>query len=639
VRSSIPFVVKQISIYLIIPLLLLALLLTLGTRRYTPWRDSLENLPKSWGLIERFSSIVPGDLEWLEGYSGDWGRYGLTLVPGEKGYARFRFKGIQGAEVLIRLWAYDYGGCTIRWWPVGQDSAEPRTLSSGGSVVGGHFKIGSRVGVNEFILEVAGENRTSAPQLLLDKIFVSSSTFRPIDGWLKAWWLWGLCTFFWWWFAAKHKWWNPPGGMILWGAGLAVVLLGGDLRLNLLPFLNGVPLDPDVTMYRRYADRLIWFGSEYGFYSAAFKEREPLWIAILRIWQVWAGNADFAVRLLTSLLSTAVVALTGVFLWRWLHERIWVIVGMLMVSLNSSLIEESYRGLRSEMMTLGFIIFLMLSLPVGTRRFQAAKAGIMVGLWTLLRSTALGIAFGVWGALWLIKTFFGRRANQPWFPQGYSFKKISLAAVIAICLFVPHLYGFHERYGDWRWPSYGYARWNANMEFPERFGTPGFPTLDEFKKSQYSGPRISYADYLFDLHTPLQIVRYQLLGWVELFGYQALSFSSYRTPLVIQLTERRIKGIRHLVVPSIVFALVMGLISLGAFFRLFFDRKLWWISPMLLWGTSYVAMLYHIRVVEPIRHTVHVYPLMVLATVWGIRWFFKRAPAQRLINYMRNGWF
>lgn len=621
---------RQISIGLIAPLFFLTILLTLGTRQGTAWRNNLENSPKSWGLKERFSSIVPNDLEWLEGYSGDWGRYGLTLGPGEKGYARFKFKGIQGADVLIRLWAYDYGGCTIRWWPADQDPAEARTLSSGGSVLGGRFKIGSTLGTNGFILEVSGENKTTAPQLLLDQIFVSSSAFRPIDGWSKTWWLWGLCTLLWWWFAAKRKWWNPPGGMILWGCGLTVVLLGGHLRLNLLPFLNGVPLESDVIMYLRYADRLSWFGLENGFYSAAFGEREPLWIAIFRIWQAWVGYGDFAVRFLTSLLSTAVVVQTGVFLWRWLHERIWVIAGMLMVSLNPALIEESYRGLRSEIMTLGFITFLILSFPVGNRHFQAAKAGFMVGLWALLRSTALGLAFGLWGALWLIKTVFSRRNTQPWLPQGYSLKKISLAAVIAICLFMPHLYGLHKRYGDWRWPSYGYARWNANMEFPERFGTTGFPTLEEFKESPYSGPRISYADYLFDLHTPLQLVRYQLLGWVELFGYQALSFSAYRTPLVIQLTERRIKGIRHLVAPSIVFAFVMGLISLGAWFRLFLDRNLWWIPPTLLWGTSYVAMLYHVRVVEPIRHTVHVYLLMVLLTVWGIRWIFKSAPALRI---------
>ena len=400
-----------------------------------------------------------------------------------------------------------------------------------------------------------------------------------------------------------------------------------------------MPLDPDVTMYRLYADRLNWFSSESGFYSAAFGEREPLWVAIFQLWQAWVGNGDFAVRLLTSLLSTAVVVLTGVFLWRWIPERIWVIAGMLMVSLNPSLIEESYRGLRSEMMTLGFITFLILSLPVENRRFQAAKAGIMVGLWALLRGPALGIAFGLWGTLWLIGKVYYRRSVQPWFPPGYSIKKIFLAAVIAICLFVPHLYGLQKRYGDWKWPSYGYARWNANMEFPNRFGTPGFPTLEEFEKSPYSGPRISFTDYLFDLHTPLQVVRYQLLGWVELFGYQALSYSASRTPLVVQLTERRIEGIGHLMGPTFVFAIVLGLISLAAWFRFLFDRNLWWVPPMLLWGTSYVALLYHVRLVEPIRHSVHVYPLVVLAAVWGIRWVFKSAPVLRLTRYVRNCWF
>jgi len=39
------------------------------------------------------------------------------------------------------------------------------------------------------------------------------------------------------------------------------------------------------------------------------------------------GNGDFAIRLLTALLSIAVIPLTGVFLWMWLPERGWVVVG------------------------------------------------------------------------------------------------------------------------------------------------------------------------------------------------------------------------------------------------------------------------------------------------------------------------
>jgi len=627
---------RSFTLGFLIPLLALVTLLTVGTRSGSPWRLNLDTPRGSLGLGERFSSVTHDEVERLDSYSGTWERYGLTLGPGKKGYARFRFSGINGNELLIRVWAYDYGDCRIRWWPANEDSISARVLSPGGLVVGRGFRIDPPSGVNAIIFEVAGTNRTPLPQLLLDRISVSSSQHRPLKGWNLAWWLWGTCTFFWWSFAAKRKWWRPEGGIILWGAALVVVIVGGSIRLNLLSFLNTVPLEPDVIMYRLYADRLQWFNRECGFFSASFGEREPLWIAVLQLWQGWVGNGDFAIRLLTALLSIAVIALTGVFLWMWLPERGWVVVGMLMVSLNPSLIEEACRGLRSEAMTIGFIVFLLLSFPVGSRRFRPIPAGCMVGLWGLLRGPAIGIAFGVWAGLWLGKIIFGFRNAPPWLPLGYSFPRILLSATVALCFVMPHLYGFHKRYGDWQWPSYGYARWNANMEFPDRLGTPGFPTVAEFKKNPYAGPPISYSKYLFDLHTPAQILAYQLLGWVELLGSQVLGFSTTRVPLFIQLVEGRINGIQYLIGPSIVAAFVIGLITLISWCRLIFDRKLWWAPPMILWGTFYAAFLYHLRLVEPMRHTAHVYPLLVLVTLWGVRWLFKSASATSLISRIKT---
>ena len=634
IRSSI----RNLTVGCLVPVLSLAFLLTLGTRKGTAWRENLEKPKKSFALAESFSSIAPTDLDWIARFSGEWGRYGLTLAPGRAGYVHLRLKRIPGADLLVRVWAYDYGSCRIRWWPAGENPSSARTLSLGGSLVGKGLRINPPAEDRAIILEISGENRTGRPQVLLDRISVSSSSYRPVNGWVLGWWFWGVLTAFWWWCAAKRRWWEPPGGIVLWVVGLMVVLVGGTVRLKQLSFLNGVPLDPDVVMYQVYSDRLNWFDSENGFYSAAFGEREPLWVAILKLWQLWVGNGDLAIRLLTSLFSTIVIASTGTLLYRCFREWLWITAGMLMVCLNPSIILESFRGLRSEAMTIAFIIFLLVSLPNGVRRFHPLKAGIFVGIWALLRGPALTIAFGMWGGIWLTAMLIRHSNMRLWVPQGYSLKKILLAGVVAFCLFVPHLYGLQKRHGDWRWPSYGYARWNANVEFPERLGTPGFPTVEEFRKSSYAGPRISYTDYLFRLHTPFQVVKYQLMGWVEIMAYQVLSISPYSSPLAIQLSSRRLSGMTCLLGPSVILAFFMGLLVLAAWVRIFFHRKLWWAPPMLLWGTFYVAFLYHVRLVEPIRHTVHIYPLLVLVTIWGIRWLWEGVHIMRLRNYVRIRW-
>jgi len=191
-------------------------------------------------------------------------------------------------------------------------------------------------------------------------------------------------------------------------------------------------------------------------------------------------------------------------------------------------------------------------------------------------------------------------------------------------LFVPHLIGMQVRHGDWRWPGYGYARWNANMEFPERLNTPGFPTTEEFESSPYAGPRITYREYMFGLHTAWQVIRYQILGWIEMLGYQSLSSSRLIEPLMIHLVNKNFNGLFHVTGFSIFLSVIVGAVACFSFFRGLADKELWWAPWMLLWGTFYVAFLYHIRLVEPFRHTAHIYPLLVLVCIAGIRRLIDR---------------
>ena len=620
----------------VFPLLLLAALLSFGTRKGTDWERNLLDPTVAIGIDERLSSFSPEESRLVKEYRGEWGRHGLLLRPGERGFASFVLRTAPGADSLIvRIWAYDYGACSVKWWPE-EAPGSPVTLSGEGNLNGEIFRIEPPSSTNQVILEISGQNDTSQAQVLVDRIAVNSSSLNPVKGWTLAFWLWGAVTVLWLAAVVKRKWWIPPGGIKVWYAALLLLLLGGTLRLNLLTVNNGVPLDPDVVMYRDYAERLEWFDADRGFYSASFGEREPLWIAMLKPWQGWLGTGPLSARLLTCFLSVSVIAFSGILLWRFVEHKFWVIAGMALVALNPSLVEESCRGLRSEAMTLAFISFLLLTFHEKESRFTPVKTGILVGAWALLQSPALSIAFGTWLGLWLVSLFVKETSSRSCIPRGVTFPKVLLALGVSLALLIPHLYGLQKRHGDWRWPSYGYARWNANVEFPDRLGTPGFPTVEEFKKSPYAGPRITYGEYLYGLHTPFQLVKYQTLGWMELTAYQVLSLSPQSHKLAIEISNRSFSGIIMSFGPALALGFLLGIIALVAWFRLLVDKRLWWMPLMLLWGTSYVAFLYHVRLVEPLRHTMHTYPLLALIMMWGVQWLWHRSRISEFVRHVRT---
>jgi hypothetical protein len=628
---------KAFLLVTFLPLLLLAALLSFGTRRGTDWEKNLRSEAETTGADEWLSSLSPQESKLLQDFRGEWGKHGLMLQPGMSGFASFALSKAPAADsLMVRVWAYDYGACSVKWWPK-ERPGSPVTLSGEESLNGKVYRIEIPAATSRIILEVSGRNDTAQPQVLVRRIAVSSSPFKPVKEWIAAFWCWGILTALWLGLAAKRKWWSPPGGIKLWYAALLLLLVGGSLRLNLLSFQNGVRLDPDVIMYQMFAERLQWFDAGRGFYSASFSEREPLWIAMLKLWQGWVGAGPLSARLLTCFLSVSVIAFSGILLWRFIGKRSWVIAGIALVALNPALVEESCRGLRSEAMTLGFIGFLLLTFNETESRFSPVKAGLLGGTWALVQSPALGVVFGTWLVLWFMNFVEKRASIRLIIPKGYSLPKVLLAMAVSLALFIPHLYGLQKQHGDWRWPSYGYARWNANVEFPERLGTPGFPTVEEFKKSPYAGPRISYGEYLFGLHTPFQLVKYQILGWVELTAYQVLSFSTQSLKrLMFAVSSGSFSAVVMSIGPALALGFLLGIVSLVAWFRLLLDKRLWWMPLMLLWGTYYVAFLYHVRLVEPLRHTMHTYPLLILIMTWGAQWLWHRSRISEFMKYVRT---
>jgi hypothetical protein len=107
-------------------------------------------------------------------------------------------------------------------------------------------------------------------------------------------------------------------------------------------------------------------------------------------------------------------------------------------------------------------------------------------------------------------------------------------------------------------------------------------------------------------------------GWVESSVYMSVSHTSNLKGLVFLHQASGFPAVlRYLTaVTSGVFVLSLFLTALG-WADLWRKLQYWWVPFLSLWGTWYAAFLYSVRVVEPFRHTAHVYPLLLFCLLWG----------------------
>ena len=64
--------------------------------------------------------------------------------------------------------------------------------------------------------------------------------------------------------------------------------------------------------------------------------------------------------------------------------------------------------------------------------------------------------------------------------------------------------------------TYG-ATVNRNLEFPERMGTPGFPSQEAYAADWAAGPSISPMTYFFGYHSITTFVEYSVRGFIRIF--------------------------------------------------------------------------------------------------------------------------
>jgi hypothetical protein len=154
-----------------------------------------------------------------------------------------------------------------------------------------------------------------------------------------------------------------------------------------------------------------------------------------------------------------------------------------------------------------------------------------------------------------------------------------------------------------------YARWNANFEFA---GKPGFPTIEQLQKDGYIGPRLTYNEYMFGMHTKREL----LIGTVR--GYYKLFRNMELCPWRVTSTVRR-------AAVNITFQ-VMAVIGFVAALRL---RKYRWIPLAFMLMEFPVSFVFDRALVEPYRHSYSAFPLVLFSTMVVVTMLWTAAVQRR----------
>ena len=576
------------------------------------------------GMDERLTEVRVPEPWLLSQQGGRWGRYGWYLGPGESGSLRVQLPGSGPGALRLRVWTYDAGVLQAR--VIDTDTTQLVAHTDGRMV---NLPVHG-----DAVLDIVAANTSDTEQLVLDRISACRSVAneRPGVGMLPI--ALGLAITGW----GVLAWYGRSTSAVRCWLGataiLVAVVVGWGQRWELLGIARGLPLDPDVTAYQEYARSLAWFDSNHGFYSGSFGEREPLHVAALHLWFGLFGDADPAPRLMTLVLSVLLVAMTGAFVWSVGNWFLGAAAAWIM-AISPAWVAESVRGLRLEEMTLLTLVVLMIWLR-GRGWSGALMLGAATGAAALLFSPALSVFLPLFWGAWLLNQWLRKRGRPMAAPSHWQWARLLFASVIAVALYVPHLHGLYKVHGDPSWPSRSYARWNANFEFPERLGTAGFPTKEEFDRSPYDGPPITYAEYMFDLHSIPRLLAGQVKGWIESTAYMSASVTPRLENAVVLFQASGPMAVARNtdVVTAVVFILSLILTVLG-WVDLWRRPNGWWMPFLSLWGTWYVAYLYSVRLVEPFRHSAHVHPLLLFCLLHGGLLVFRWLQSAR--TSLRNG--
>lgn len=536
---------------------------------------------------------------------------GWYLPVGTSGEIHYRIDKALGSHITAQLWLYMpapsvTGELRIR------TGARSRALTDP-YFVGEVIELGEADDETSVELALSATNTGSTQALVLDQLFWGPTTGaappRPTAASFLAFGgLVGLMSLS----LIEAGRWRWPISVAI---GLLMALAASD-RFEALYAHSADGLDPDAVTYRILVDRFRWWPPwESGLFSANFGVREPFFLMVAHAYFDVLGSSDFHLRVVSSTLSVLSVPLTFIAARRRLSwPAAFVVAGL--VAFNRPLVDESFRGLRTELeLCLVLVLYVLLDRrPSARPRWEAILTGLVGLALVLTRTFYLPMILVAVGISFLARYRPPRRALLP----------LSMAAALVVGAVVGHRLAMYERQGDAFFDTASYARWNANVEQFERGGHLShpelFPTEIEYiEQGPYFGPRITYAQYLFELHTVPQVVAGTAAGFGDVFantGGTYLPGIGRILGLLSPSSTDVAKDLTELVDQAVKWIGVVGLVGLlvSAVGRRRPEDLL--LPAMVATGLVTTTFVYHLQLIERYRNTMQFYPLLVIGGAW-----------------------
>jgi hypothetical protein len=588
----------------VLALLLLAGTLPILAALAQPGTSSSQEINEDFvhGAISRPSRLLT-----VEGFQA--GDHGWYLNAGASGRLVYRVPGYPGTRIGVNLTIYAPSGVT-NTVSVSAPGLPSVLVASNLNTFGDRLALPSQYAAASSIdMEIDATNSGSTQQIVLDKIVTSAISGTdprapPIYSFVAFGALVALIAFV----IVRRR---PHARLAAIGIGV-VAAIAAATRLSAL-FVLSLPADPDAVGYRTYADRFQWWPLfDRGLFSGNFSEREPLYPMVAHIYFQVLGSSDFHLRVVSSTLSVAVVILTVVAARRRLQTW-WApaLVG-LVIAISGPLIFESYRGLRLELETLLVLgLYLALDRKPARRPFlDATLIGVLGAAMALARTYLIAVFLAA-----VLVSFLIRYRSLPRVVALFAVATLIMGAAEAA-----HRVGMAEHTGNPFWDTAGYVRWNANEEL-YRFHRPLshielFPTLQQYQTlGPYSGPPITSIQYLFVIHSPLELARDSLAGSREIFDSMDPFIFNVRAGVDIHKIPSSLGPVAKSVASRFDLVLewmvLLGLMAICV--RSVRDPRLIIIPIIVASWIATTAFLYDHGLIEKYRHTWQTYPLALIS--------------------------
>jgi hypothetical protein len=558
---------------------------------------------------------VPGALQVKAGFTP--GTYGWYLRPGTSGELTYTIHKTPGEDIRLLMWLYS-GRQVSATLSAGLDRGPPALVARNPTFNGDAPTLPAdtrRAAMLELVLTAT--NQSSTESLVLDRLTFSSGPLGgpyPNARW-SNWALGALAGLLSLPLVGRHR-----GGAAI-AIGIALMVgAATDLRLHaLIDASRTVWPNPDTSAYQVYADRFRWWPPNQGLLCGCFGPREPVWIAIAHLSSQLLGSSTFHLRATTALLAIGNVPLAIVAARRRLSWVGALAVGALL-AFNGNVIENAVQGLRTELEMMCCLGLYILVDRDAARQplLEGLAIGLLGTMLVLTRSFFLPVVI-LMAVLSLLIRYRRLRLALP---------LLALTIGLPLAGLTAHRVAMYET-GEWYGSRHDafldtqmYARWNANIEkfhFGRQLPHPElFPSREVYDTcGPFCGPSLTYTQYLFELHSPRQVVVDSLDGYADVLVY---------TTGFLKLDASTLK--EHPGYPAVgtpggigwavdALARALGLVGLIGMLVAAIRRPRHLFVPAMFSGIlTFVVFSYHLRLVSPYVNVIQAWPFLFIAGVW-----------------------